>query len=217
MIRWPIALLAMVAGCGGGGNHPRPTPPPANVCDAWQIGPIIDGKNYSHNVPLHPALASDGCAFTFPPTDGIHYVTRASGSLAGKTAIILRYRVDMASGAKLVPSSDPSAPSIGPVMYIQRSGDNWSGNGKYETYRWWATFDAPVPITPGEHALTIPLSGRWTAVETSNSASSPQAFRDAMANAGRVGFTFGGGTGYGHGVYAFGGTVRFTILSFEID
>lgn len=101
------------------------------------------------------------------------------------------------------------------MLYLQREGDDWSGIGKFETYRWWATFAAPTPITAGEHEVIAPLSARWEAVEGSNADDNVEAFRAALSQAARIGFTFGGGTGFGHGVYA-EGKARFTLLSFEL-
>jgi len=102
-------------------------------------------------------------------------------------------------------------------MYFQRRGDDWSGLGRYEGYRWWATFRSHAPLTPGEHELSVGLDENWTAVQTSSAANNPKAFRDAVRDADRVGFTFGGGDGYGygHGVYATG-PARFVVTSFQI-
>src|ERR1700752_724506 len=82
-----------LASCGGGGSSPAssapptsspappsgstPVPPPpapgpqqppagqelAAFPMGWEIGPVIDGKNYSVGVPLHPTQTPDGWAF----------------------------------------------------------------------------------------------------------------------------------------------------------
>jgi hypothetical protein len=59
------------------------------------------------------------------------------------------------------------------------------------------------------------LDGRWTAVQTSNAVNNSAAFRDAVRDAERVGFTFGGGNGYGHGVYATG-PARFVLTGLQV-
>jgi hypothetical protein len=183
-----------------------------NAAD-WEIGPVIDGKDYSKNVPLHPIQDSDGSwHIDLPQSDGVHYVTHSIGSLTGKSKITIQYRVEMADGVKIVPSSNPSMPSIGPTLYFQRSGDDWSTDG----YRWWATFNAPSPIVAGTFTLTAPLDGAWTSVETKTAANSPTDFAQAKANAARVGFTLGGGTGYGHGVYATG-QARIVVTGFSVE
>ena len=67
----------------------------------------------------------------------------------------------------------------------------------------------------GEYTLDVPLDGSWTSV-TGAANGDAVAFAKAVQNAERVGFTFGGGTGYGHGVFA-SGPARFTLLSFVIE
>jgi hypothetical protein len=178
----------------------------------WEVGPVIDGKDYSQGVPLHPIADDQGWHIDLPQSDGVHYVTRQFGSLAGKTRITIRYSVEAADGVKIVPSTDPNLPSLGPTLYFQRSGDDWSTDG----WRWWATFTTPAPIQPGEYEITAQLDGPWTSVETETAANSPADFAAAKQNAGRVGFTLGGGTGYGHGVYATG-QARIVVTAFSID
>jgi hypothetical protein len=233
-----VSVSLAHASCGGGGGggggstsvpapntgtptpsptpSPTPTPTPAvsltNPAD-WEIGPIIDGKNYSHNVPLHPTPeAMFGWHIDFPQSDGVHYVTRHFGSLSGKTKITMHYRIEMDDGVKIVPSTAPKLPSIGPVLYFQREHDNWASDG----WRWWATFNAPIPIVAGEFELSVPLDGAWTSVETKTSANSPGDFFDAKQYADRIGFTLGGGTGYGHGVYATG-PARIVVTEFKVE
>lgn len=213
-----LAAFALLAACGGDGGNDRPAPAPGPVAtdaSAWELGPIIDGKNYSHG--LRPSPNADGTWSIVLPVgqDGVHYVT-TSRSLAGATSIKMRYRVDAAAGARIVASTSPTAPGI-IALYFQRCGDNWSGDGKFESYRWWATFAAQSPIEPGVHEIAAPLEANWTAVMTSSRASNPTGFRDAVANTCRVGFTLGGGTGYGHGVFAAGGPVSIVVEDFRVE
>ena len=58
---------------------------------------------------------------------------------------------------------------------------------------------------------------QWTSVfgEKANaSASATAGFKQAMANLGNVGFAFGGGCFYGHGVRVNGGGARFVVTSY---
>jgi hypothetical protein len=41
-------------------------------------------------------------------------------------------------------------------------------------------------------------------------------FKQAMANLGNVGFSFGGGCFYGHGVRVSGGGARFAVISYAV-
>jgi hypothetical protein len=183
----------------------------------WTIGPIIRGRNYSEGVPLHPTpRRSGGWQIDLPQRpSGVHYVTFPHGSLAGKSRIVMRYRIEAAPGVRIVPATAPELPSI-LTLYFQRGGDNWSGRGRFEAYRWYATFASHMPLKPGDYVITAPLTGNWTAVQTSSARSNPAAFRDAVADADQVGFVLGGGDGYGHGVYATG-PARLIVTDFRVE
>lgn len=194
------ALCLMLAACDGDKTTPAEQ-------SGWEIGPVIDGTNYSKGTYIE--RQGEGFAIELPRQDGVHYVTRP-GSLAGKTRIVMRYRIELAEGAKIVPSSDPAAPSIGPTLYFQKAGDDWATDGN----RWWATFASPSPMVAGEFEIIAPIDGAWTSVMTITAKNSPDEFLAAWNSADRIGFTLGGGTGYGHGVYATG-QARLTVLSFR--
>jgi hypothetical protein len=186
---------------------------PLMVASNWEIGPIISGTDYSVGMPLNPTQTSDGWAFNFPLAPGsVHYVTYKFGSLAGKTHIVMKYRIEADPSVQFLPTCCPALLGQGPTMYLQEKGDNWNTDGM----RWWATFNSPWPIQPGDHELDIPLDGAWTSVFTMTAASDPQQFTSAKLNADRIGFTFGGGDGYGHGTYVTG-SARFVVTSFAVE
>lgn len=196
-----------------GGAEAAPHVPSAGE---WVIGPVIDGRNYSRGMPLHPSPGPGrGWHIDLPQAPGsVHYVTFRHGSLAGKRRIVMRYRVEAAPGVRIVPRTGPALPAL-ITPYFQRSGDDWSSRGRFETYRWYATF-ATRTLEPGEFEVVAPLDGNWTAVQTSSARSSPAAFREAIAGADRVGFVLGGGEGYGKGVHATG-RARLVVTEFRIE
>jgi hypothetical protein len=212
-----LAALALLSACGPGGGPGTGASPDPSRADAWEIGPVIRGRNYSEGAPLHPSPSPRGGWHIDLPQapSGVHYVTFRHGPLAGKRRMVMRYRIDAAPGVRIVPASDPALPSI-LTLYFQRRGDDWSGEGGFEAYRWFATFASRTPIEPGEHEIAAPLDGAWTAVETSTARTRPAAFRAALAEADRVGFVLGGGDGYGHGAYATG-RARLTVLEFRVE
>jgi hypothetical protein len=164
-------------------------------------------------MPVNPVQTSDGWAFDFPLyPSSVHYVTFRYGSLSGKTHIVMHYRIEGDPSVRIFPVCCAQLDSIGPTLYFQQKGDDWETDGK----RWWATFNSPHPIQPGEYEMDVPLDGAWTSVTTMTASSNPSQFMNAKQNADRVGFTFGGGDGYGHGVYA-NGPVRFVLTSFRIE
>ncbi len=211
--------LAVVSAAAPAANAQRP-PNPMDP-SAWEIGPVTPARNYSLNMPLSPsAHPGGGWYFDIPypnkEAGHVHYVTFKHGSLSGKTRIVMRYRVEMAPGVQIVPTKErPNTFASILTMYFQRKGDNWTGRGPHETYRWWATFNYVSPIRAGEYELSVPLNGKWTAIQTSSASSNPSAFADAIREADRVGFTLGGGNGFGHGVYATG-PARFVVTSFKV-
>lgn len=212
-MRFSAKMLIGAAGLGLA-SIASAAPPPAS---SWIIGPITRKGNYSRGVPLHP-IPGAGRAWhiDLPRAPGsVHYVTFRHGSLAGKHRIVMRYRVEAAPGVQIFPRTAPGMPSV-ITLYFQRRGDNWSGRGPFEAFRWYATFASQRPISPGEHVMVASLSGNWTAVETSSARTNPFAFRDALANADQVGFVLGGGTGYGHGVFATG-PARLIVTDFRVE
>ena len=210
-----LAILAVALGLGGavpaGAQHSAAQQP-----ERWTVGPSIGGRNYSRGIAIAPTATRQGFAIQLPPPGGkVNYVTFRHGSLAGKRRIVMRYRVEAAPGVRILPVTDPSGPSM-LTLYFQRAGDNWSGRGRYEAYRWYATFATQTPITPGEHVVAAPLDANWTAVMTSSARTNPLGFRDAIANADQVGFVLGGGDGYGHGIFATG-PARIVVTDFRVE
>lgn len=210
------AILTLIAASGGtkiGAAATAVSPDPG----AWLIGPIIRGRNYSVRMPLHPTpRRGGGFHIDLPRAPGsVHYVTFPHGSLAGKRRIVMRYRVETDRGVQIEPSTAPNLPSM-ITLYFQRAGDNWSGRGRFESYRWYATFATRSPIVAGEHVMVAPLNGLWTAVQTSTARTNPAAYRNAIANADQVGFVLGGGDGYGHGAHATG-RARLVVTEFRVE
>ncbi len=191
--------------------------PPA---EAWEIGPVIKGRNYSVGMPPSPTPErGGGWSFDFPyPSvdDGhVHYLTFRHGSLAGKSRIVMRYRVDSPRGTRFFARDAAPGTPASLTVYFQRARDTWTAKGPYANFRWYALF-ATTPITTGTHQLTIDLNDpRWFAVMGGTSAERPEAFSNAKYNADRVGFVMGGGGGLGHGVYT-SGPARFTLLSYQV-
>ena len=240
-----VVLVLSLAGCGGGGGSgmpasssqtpvvlaspaaapiatitstPTPAPTPAATPTAptgWEIGPIIDGVNRSVGM----ASGLQASAFDFPQpnqaTGHVHYVTFRHGSLSGKSRITLRYRIDAAPGVQILPKDYPQLTST-LTLYFQRRSDNWSAQGSYQYYRWYASAHTVRPLVAGENTITVSLDDVWTPVLSGTSLDAPDAFAGAKSDADRVGFVFGGGDGLGHGVYATG-PAKFTILAFEVQ
>lgn len=211
-----IPRLSAFAAAGAllAGNPLLAAGPPAN---AWEIGPIIRGKNYSQRMPLRPEETSAGPSFIIPgPTaaDGsVHYLTIATRPLAGARRITLRYRIDAAPGTRFVPQESPHLPAT-LSLYFQRAGDGWTM--RQPDWRWYAPTARTMPLRPGTHTVSIGLDEDWVAMTGPGAHANQRGFRAALAETARIGFTFGSEGGRGHGVYATA-PARFTILDFRVE
>ncbi len=219
-------------------------PHPGGTLDqsAWYIGPDLPKwGNQSPGMPTHPAPAEGGWYFDVPvgvdqPLERtprktipkVDYVGFCHGPLTGKKEIRLRWRLDLDPGAEVL--SVPEIQQFGRypahmTICLQRKGDNWSGGGRYETYRWYAV-EHDVRLEAGEHELTVPLDSGWTAVSVSSDGSAPFAgnpglkpnptgFKQAVSDTCCLYVVFGGNeVGRSHGMRATG-KARFTMLQFE--
>lgn len=187
----------------------------------WEIGPIIRGKNYSVGMPLRPEPTRRGWSFDFPydtRADGhVHYVTFRPGSLAGKSRISVRYRVDAAPDTRFVPQEHPHLPGT-VSLFLQRSGDNWTAKGRYALFRWYAPGHSVKQLAPGIHSMTVELGDpQWVSVLGGKTpVDHPAEFAAALENVGRLGLVFGSTSARGHGVFATA-PARFELLSFEVE
>jgi hypothetical protein len=184
--------------------------------EEWEIGPEIRGRNYSVNMPAKPTVTRNGePSFEFPQRGQVDAMTTVVGPLAGARQITFRYRVETARGAQLVSSETPGqTPTVS--LYFQQEGDNWSARGRYASYRWYVPGRAVIPLTPGEHSVTVRFNETWTNVNGSPNTQDPQGFASALKNAGRIGIAFGTSSARSHGVYATG-PARFTLLALDIS
>ena len=215
MIR-KLALLAASTIALGGAAAALAAPP----ADAWEIGPVIKGRNYSVGMPLRAEAGPQGATFAIPgPTAAqghVHYVTLPVRSLEGARRITLRYRIDAPRGTRFLQQENPDAGPATLSLYFQRRGDSWSA--RHPDYRWYSPAGREMRLSPGVHEVSIPLDAGadWVSMMGPNSRANPRGFAEALAGAHRVGFTFGGNSGRGHGVYATR-PARFTVLDFRID
>lgn len=189
--------------------------PPA---EAWEIGPWVRGKNYSVGMPPRPTPGPRGSLVMELPIVGagqVDALTTAVGPLASARQITLRYRVDAPRGTRFVASETPNEAAT-VSLYLQQAGDNWSGRGRYESYRWYSPARGVVPLTAGEHTVTVQLDDAWTNVNGRPNHQVPEGFAAAIRNTARVGIAFGSSSRRSHGVSATG-PARFTLLSLDIN
>lgn len=189
--------------------------PPAG---AWEIGPIIRSHNYSEGMPVQPAQGPRGTLVMDFPLAGrgqVDALTTGIGSLEGARQVTLRYRIDAPPGTRFVADELPNEPAT-VSLYVQQAGDTWTARGRYASYRWYAPARGVIPLSPGEHAVTLRFDDRWTNVQGVPNGDLPREYAAALASAARIGIAFGSPSRRSHGVYATG-PARFTLLALDIE
>jgi hypothetical protein len=212
---------------------PAPAPVPSAgavismAASAWVF-------QFSAAVPQNPTQAGTGWYFDFPadcaidPTLGykpcsVNYlVTGFGGAITHGKTISMNYEIDL-TGSPIFnyiinPDNTCGSGSPGTVrLYFQQVGDNLSGNGAYEFYRWFST---PATLAPGSNTLSVVLAGaNWISVygKVGNDPTAATGFAAAIADIGHIGMVFGGGCFASHGVNIQGsGTARFTVNSYGV-
>jgi hypothetical protein len=216
----PIFGLLLLAACNDSGSpapKSRSTVVPMDA-HAWEI-------LYSPGMPAHPsARASGGWYFDFPSAPGsVHYVTAAVNMIASKS-ISASIEVTTTGTPKFEYALEANNTCVKPAQVrflLQEKGDNLSGVGGKQFYRWFS-INAAYELAPGSTTLTAQVSdlSQWLSVfgeRADASAAATAGFKQAMNNLGAVGFSFGGGCFYGHGVRLSGGAARFTVTSYVVE
>lgn len=179
----------------------------------WDFGPTVGGKLYSYDEdgrPISMRRTGDGdLAFDIPGSPGqVDYLTAGGFDLRRFDGLRLVYGLEGRGTVKPVGDSYVTARVR---LFFQRQGDDWTGRGRFEHYRWWSVafgelVEAERVVIQAElhHSL-------WTSVYGQTDRSS---FEDAMRECRAVGMTFGG-TYAGHGVRVRDGNATFVLRSFE--
>ena len=183
---------------------------------AWKI-------LYSPSMPANPTAADGAWYFDFPSCNGsnacsVNYVM-VPVNLSASTSVRAVFQI-ATTGAptfhyKLHADNTCDYPAH--VRYIlQRSGDDLSA--KSEFYRWFSL--SGVKLEEGSADLTVALRpDQWVSVfgKRGNYNENARAgFQQALGNLGNVGFVYGGGCFYGHGVNVIGGSARFQVTEYDV-
>lgn len=166
----------------------------------------------SRNMPAQMSQYPSGgnYYFDFPSQDGVHYVVEPAPSLQMGQVVKLEFNVS-GSGTVVPVQGDKATVSL----FMQRRGDNLTGSGPYQQYRYW---HSGAPLVNGDGSLSCTLTpDQWGDVFGSNGMEHQSEFAACVANAEMIGMTFGdpGAGATGHGCYSNGGN-RFTLKNFTI-
>ena len=210
-----ILGLLLLAASNDNGSSPAPTPQSTAVpmdAQAWSI-------LYSPGMPPHPTPRTGGGWYFDFPTDpnSVHYVL-AAVNMAASSYVNARILVTTTGTPEFVYNLQPNNTCLNPAhvrFLLQEKGDDLSGTKGKQYFRWWSNSVA-YQLASGAANLRASLTdlSQWTSVlgEKANaSAAATAGFKQAMNDLGAVGFSFGGGCFYGHGVRASGGGARFAV------
>lgn len=148
--------------------------------------------------------SADKIVIQLPPKGGkLGYVGKYI-PLKDKRELVIEAEIEGEAFAIPEMGEAPMPATITPLF--QRRGDNWSGEGKFDGYRWYAGFasrflrDAPLTI-----AAPLEAQARWGGVQTFYSDEQPEAFAAALADTALAGAGFGGSaTSTTHGIFGHG-------------
>lgn len=200
------AVIFALAGCSGGG--------PKDTSAIWAI-------QYSAGMPETATTQGSGFRFDFPAAGGhVNYLVHENPPLVGRFAM----NGEVVASADTVFRYDTNANNTCPGtantrFYFQRRGDDMSGNGVMQYYRWWAT--NLLTLAPGPFSIATALEpGNWSSVFGVRGDATPEslaAFNAAKADPIVMGLTFGGGCFAGHGVYISPGSASFAVSRFVVE
>jgi hypothetical protein len=194
-----LAATAQKGG-GKGGGQPGPL---SMAASKWTF-------QFSPGMPVSPSPAAEGWEFVFPNANGVHYLTTSQPTSMPAQSIAASFEIVTTGSPLFEYRTEPFNTCDVPAtvrLFFQRRGDNLSGTHKFASYRWW---NNPVSyvLAPGSTTLVGDLTdlSQWTNVDGEPASAHAAEFEAAMSNEANVGFTFGGGCFFGHGVYVTPGT-----------
>ena len=179
---------------------------------------------YSPGMPPHPTPQIGGGWYVDLPAapNSIHYVL-AAVNMAASSSVDASILVATTGTPIFVYNLQPDNACAYPAhvrFLLQEKGDDLSGTNGKQYFRWWSN-SAAYQLAPGPANLSAPLTdlSQWTSVfgeKANGSAAAKAGFEQAIANLGSVGFSFGGGCFYGHGVRVSGGGARFAVNGYTV-
>lgn len=164
-----------------------------------QMPPVSDSWSFVYS----NGVSGDASAFSFPKTDGVHYVIkRAAGIAMGKT-ITMRFNISGAGELKVADPADIPPATVRLFLWGQTIND-----------RWWMHVGAN--IIDGDQTITAAINqANWGGVG-GNPPVQQASFDSVVANPYAMGFSLGGQYFAGHGVYCPEGTKTFKLLEYSV-
>ena len=200
-----VALALLLVGCSDSNT-------PVHSKQGWEI-------RYSTGVSLNTPVSGEEFSFNFPLAPGsVHYVTKPA-KMAATVAVTATFTItttgDPTFDYHTAPNNTCDTPAAA-HLFLQQQGDDLSGAGQYEFYRWFS--NAGTYLKKGSFTIDVPLEpALWTSVFGKKGDANPAAFAAAISDLGNMGVTFGGGCFSGHGVRILNGSAVFTMNHFSVQ
>jgi hypothetical protein len=191
---------------------------PMPLAEQCEIGPWVQEKNFSVGMPAHPSPEPNGSLvmeFPVAKSGEVDALTMGIGPLAGAREITLRCRVEAGRGTPFIAHETPGEPAR-VSLYFQQAGDNWSGRGRFASYRWYSPARGVVPLEPGQHAITVQIDEAWTNVNAQSSHALPDGYAAVLQDTARIGLAFGSSSRLSHGAHSTG-PARFELLGLDMN
>lgn len=178
---------------------------------AWVIGPVFSGQSLSKGMPSSPTEHGSGFYFDFPVGSGsVNYVQKVKDLPRLSMGQTLKIRFKIEGQGQFVAQDANASPIASLGFILQRKGDNLSGVGMYENYRWFS--QAEFILKEGEFELSAIIDEHSFGGVMGGK--DPAVLLDVLRNLGSLGLCFGSAGGRGHGVFV-SAPIRFTLLSLE--
>jgi hypothetical protein len=173
-----------------------------------------------------------GVYFDFPVEDGnqthVNYLRYAhNGPVSG--SLVVTFEVSTTGYPAFNFVFEPGNTCTSPAttrLYIERRGFSnpavwgdlsWGPNGN-PNYRWWSNPLSFTLVGGSRIQLTVPLTpDQWSNVNGqmgNTDTVTLRGFQAAIADVQNLGFSFGGGCSFGHGINVTNCTARFTVISY---
>jgi hypothetical protein len=193
---WASVALLALATCGNPPAPPSPSP-------GWQT--------YGGN---EPAISNNSFQFPTSSSGTAGYFFKQTFAQLNQT-LTLNYSItgnnpQWAQHPQSGSATDTDPASI--TLFLWRQGDDL-GSDK-ASYRFWCPARNVLVLGDNQMLSCVLSSPAWTNVA---GLPDPNGFAAALANELGLGFTFGGASFYGHGVYLSSGSATFKINSFTVQ
>ncbi len=202
-----LILALLLTAC----KPPQVTQPLAPPLAQWQI-------RESTGMPAAPTMTGPGSGYFNIPSapNSVNYVTQAtSAAVVGET---LTVTLSVVANNAVYGLADTT--TYGPAqvhLFLQRAGDNMTGVGEMQYYRWWCGASAYILPAATSQTVTISCPLVWTSWTSVYAAQSQSEFQAALANLQWAGITFGGANGWGHGVYVKSGQAQVDLQGMTLQ